>query len=94
MSLINRKTVVSSKYSAGTNNYLQFVGKQGITTTKLAPNGNAKIQGQEIPVIGDKFMEAGVFVTVSRAEGNTVFVSEFISGLTKKEQKKANKRRS
>jgi len=58
-----------------TDQYDQYLGKEGITLTVLRPAGMAEIEGERVNVVSDgNFIDKGVRVRVREVEGPRVMV--------------------
>ena len=56
-------------------NFDHLIGRQGVTTTPLAPAGKARFDGQSVDVSSHgEFIDRGVTVTVVEVQGNRVVV--------------------
>jgi membrane-bound serine protease (ClpP class) len=70
------------KQSAGagyvvSEDYTEFLGKTGTTTTLLRPSGTAEIDGIKLPVVSEgEFIPAGTSVQVILVQGNRIVVAK------------------
>ncbi len=64
-------------YKAGTRDYTEFMGKEGLTLTPLRPVGRAQFDEDKIEVVSEgEFVEKDVKVQVIKVEGNRIVVRE------------------
>ena len=72
---------------AGTESLEEYMGKEGVSLTKLRPAGIADIASVRLDVVSDgTFIEKGRKVQVVRVEGNRVVVRELKSATQKQEE--------
>ncbi len=66
---------VSTTSELSENDLSYYVGKNGVTSTILRPAGIGDFAGVKLNVLSDgEFIPAGARVTVTRVEGNRIFV--------------------
>ena len=70
-------TAVDEKYSDGTKNYADLVGKEGVSVTVLRPSGKAEIEGDVYDVESVNFLiEKGEKIVVTATEGGVIKVKK------------------
>ena len=70
-------TAVDEKYSDGTKNYADLVGKEGTSVTVLRPSGKAEIEGAVYDVESANFLvEKGEKIVVVATEGGVIKVKK------------------
>ena len=64
-----------SASEVGTNDLSYYVGKSGCATTVLRPAGIGEFEGVKLNILSDgEYIPEGAQVTVTRVEGNRIFV--------------------
>ena len=70
-------TAVDEKYSDGTQNYADLIGKEGVAVTVLRPSGKAEIDGVIYDVESMNFLlEKGERIEVVATEGGVIKVKK------------------
>ena len=70
-------TAVDEKYSDGTHNYADLIGKEGVAVTVLRPSGKAEIDGVIYDVESMNFLlEKGEKIEVVATEGGVIKVKK------------------
>ncbi len=75
-SLFSVGTAVDPKFSSGTENYTDLVGKEGVAATVLRPAGKAEIEGKTYDVVSDFLIEQGEPIVVTATEGGKIQVKK------------------
>lgn len=72
---VNKDTAVSVGHTAGTDNYDDLAGKEGVTLTALRPSGSVEIEGKTYDVVSNSvFIAKDCKVVVDYVEGGKIVV--------------------